>query len=402
MYSPAFGGPPPTVGLNTQGDVNVATAPLVGRNSVPMGRGDELIADEAQPIDNMAPQDAADDTASSHPEAESDSDPSDGNGPDAVMDPANNKMQLPSPVAAGTPGSWGDGDDGQAGDDFEPILGNSPSRIYPSPWNSVVTFTDAADRGEEATVIRDNGMTPPAKEPVLRVAVHLNPKPSEGDLSDLTAAGQGRESDQESDQESDPGSFSTGHLYRSDWTTDVQQADDDQLITQAVLDGTAAVDQFSGSPQDFGNDGAASADGFSGGGVYGGANDDLGYVAAANGYGATQSEIFLEPTITSDHLPNVAGYTFAAAPELARAAMFVGGACVLLIRLRRNTVPPRSGLHSRAARFGPSNESPRFPRGCQIRHRNLLKKSAGSRQGRMQVTVSRAICRQRCILKGNC
>ncbi len=98
-------------------------------------------------------------------------------------------------------------------------------------------------------------------------------------------------------------------------------------MTQNILNGTGAINYVSGSLEGFGNNGTATS-------VGSGANTDLAYMTTANGYNPTQSQILPSLTTASDHLPNVADYTFAV-PEPTCFALVAGGVGFLLMRRPR-------------------------------------------------------------------
>ena len=124
----------------------------------------------------------------------------------------------------------------------------------------------------------------------------LNSNPPEAEFTEFTAAGDG--------EAYDPLSFSTTLQNLTDSTTSLRYRDDYQLMTQNILGGTGAIDYVSGSLQAFGNNGSVS------GSVNSGSNTDLAYMTTGNGYNPTQSQILSALTTASDHLPNVADYTF--------------------------------------------------------------------------------------------
>jgi endonuclease/exonuclease/phosphatase family metal-dependent hydrolase len=329
------------VDWNIEDDINGYTTPRPGMNTVLEGVGNEIIGGDAQPIDIMALEETtsnattvqpilnmlngdyigADYQMSSYQGTESGNDASDGNGPNAIVYNANT-VQLLASVGVGTPGGSSDGEYRQVVRyEFEPIGSDAPFYVYVSHMKSGSTSADATDRGEEATIIRTNEATLPANASVLYVG-DLNSNPPEAEFTEFTAAGDG--------EAYDPLSFSTTLQNLTDSTTSLRYRDDYQLMTQNILGGTGAIDYVSGSLQAFGNNGSVS------GSVNSGSNTDLAYMTTGNGYNPTQSQILSALTTASDHLPNVADYTFAPVPEPTCAALAIGGTCVLLVRRRRS------------------------------------------------------------------
>lgn len=98
-------------------------------------------------------------------------------------------------------------------------------------------------------------------------------------------------------------------------------------MTQNVLNDTGAIDYVTGSLQGFGNNGTTA----SGGNVDNGSNTDLAYMT-----NPSQSQVLSALTTASDHLPNVADYTFVV-PEPTGLALVVVGAGVLLLSRPRSS-----------------------------------------------------------------
>jgi len=131
--------------------------------------------------------------------------------------------------------------------EFQRVSGSTPFYVYVSHMKSGITETDATDRGEEATIIRNNQATLPANSSVLCMG-DLNSLPPEAEFTNLTAAGQG--------QAFDPVSFSTSAQYLTESVTELAYRDDHQLMTQDILNGTGAINYVSGSLESFGNNGS--------------------------------------------------------------------------------------------------------------------------------------------------
>jgi endonuclease/exonuclease/phosphatase family metal-dependent hydrolase len=336
--SHAFGAVLRVVDWNIEDDINGATTPLLGFNTVLQGMGNEIIAGDAQPIDVMTLEETTSNATtvqpilnmlngdyaganykmSSYQATESGNDAADGNGPNALVYNANT-VQLLASVGIGSPGGSSNGEYRQVVRyELEPIGSNSPFYVYVSHMKSGSTSADAVSRGKEATIIRNDEATLPANSSVLYVG-DLNSNPPEAEFTNFTAAGQG--------QAFDPLSFSTTLQNRTDSTSTLRYRDDYQLMTQDILNGTGAINYVNGSLEGFGNNGSTSS-------VGSGANTDLAYMTAANGYNPTQSQILSALTTASDHLPNVADYTFSV-PEPTCLALLGGGVGFLLMRRPR-------------------------------------------------------------------
>jgi endonuclease/exonuclease/phosphatase family metal-dependent hydrolase len=331
------------VDWNIEDDINGATTPLPGFNTVLQGIGNEIIAGDAQPIDIMALEETTSNSTTVAPivtmlngdyaganyqvtpyqATESGNDAADGNGPNSLVYNANT-VQLLASVGVGTPGGSSNGEYRQVVRyEFEPVGGSTPFYVYVSHMKSGTTSTDATDRGEEATIIRNNEATLPANSSVLYTG-DLNSAPPEAEFTNFTASGQG--------EAYDPASFSTSVLYWSESATDLRYRDDYQLMTQNILTDAGAINYVSGSLQSFGNNGTTS----SGASVNNGSDTDLAYMTTGNGYSPTQSQILSALTTASDHLPNVADYTFVPVPEPTCSALVIVGASILLIRRPRS------------------------------------------------------------------
>ena len=125
----------------------------------------------------------------------------------------------------------------------------------------------------------------------------------------------------------DPLSFSSSVQYWTESATDLRYRDDYQLMTQNIFNGTGAINYLSGSLEAFGNNGTTA----SGGSVNNGLNTDFAYMTAGAGYSPTQSQLLSALTTASDHLPNVADYTFTIAPEPSSLCLIAAGSALLLV-----------------------------------------------------------------------
>src|SRR5271170_2782510 len=208
------------VDWNIEDDINGATTPLPGFNTVLQGIGNEIIAGDAQPLDIMALEETTSNATtvqpilnmlngdyaganykmSSYQGTESDNDLTDGNGPNAIVYNANT-VQLLNSVGVGTPGGSSNGEYRQVVRyEFQAIGAASPFYVYVSHMKSGTSSSDASARGKEATIIRSDEATLPANSSVIYTG-DLNSAPPEAEFTNLTAAGQG--------QAFDPVNFST-------------------------------------------------------------------------------------------------------------------------------------------------------------------------------------------------
>jgi endonuclease/exonuclease/phosphatase family metal-dependent hydrolase len=328
------------VNWNIEDDIDGATTPLPGLNTVLQGIGNEIIAGTAQPIDILALEETTSNAVTVQPivndlnsdytganyqmspyqATESGNFAAEGNGPNAIVYNANTVSLLAS-VGVGTPEGSANGEYRQVVRyEFEPVGGSTPFYVYVSHMKSGSSAADAVDRGEEAAIIRADEATLPANASVMYVG-DLNSTPPEAEFTNFTAPGPG--------QAFDPADFSTSSEFLSESVTDLRYRDDYQLLTQNILNGTGAIKYVSGSLQNFGNNGSTPMSG----NVDEPTNTDLAYMTAANGYNPTQSEILSALTTASDHLPTVADYTFTPVPLPTSVAQCAAGFGAILIGL---------------------------------------------------------------------
>ena len=326
------------VDWNIEDDIDGYTTPRPGFNTVLQGMGNDVIAGDAQPLDIMSLEETTSNTTTVAPiltmlngdyaganyqmssvqGTESGNDAGDGNGPNAIVYNANTVTLLAS-VGVGTPGGSSNGEYRQVMRyEFEPVGSTSPFYIYVSHMKSGTSSSDATYRGEEATIIRTDEATLPANSSVLYMG-DLNSAPPEAEFTAFTAAGPG--------QAYDPLTFSTSVQYYTESSTDLRYRDDYQLMTQNVLSDTGAINYVSGSLQAFANNGTTP----SGGNVNSGSDTALNYMASDN---PTGSQVLSALTTASDHLPNIADYTFAVPEPASFALLAVGAGCLLGMRPR--------------------------------------------------------------------
>src|ERR1700722_16611963 len=196
------------VDWNIEDDINGATTPRTGFNTVLQGMGNEIIAGDAQPIDVMTLEETTSNATtvqpilnmlngdyaganykmSSYQATESGNDAADGNGPNALGYNANT-VQLLASVGIGSPGGSSNGEYRQVVRyELEPIGSNSPFYVYVSHMKSGSTSADAVSRGKEATIIRNDEATLPANSSVLYTG-DLNSNPPEAEFTNFTAVG---------------------------------------------------------------------------------------------------------------------------------------------------------------------------------------------------------------------
>jgi endonuclease/exonuclease/phosphatase family metal-dependent hydrolase len=314
LTAPALAGTLRIVTWNIEDDINGATTPLPGVNTVLEGLGNAVAGGVAQPLDIMALEETTSNTASvapivsmlngdyaganyqmsSYQATTSGGDVADGNGPNALVYNASTVTLLAS-TGIGTPTGSGNGEYRQVVRyEFEAVGTTIPFYVYVSHMKSGTTSSDAVARGKEATIIRNDEATLPANASVLYVG-DLNSNPPEAEFTNFTAAGQG--------QAFDPYSFSTSKTYYSDSSTSLKYRDDYQLMTSNVLNDTGVINYVSGTLQSLGNNGSTTS-------VNSGSNTDLSYMTAAAGYNPTGSQVLSALTTASDHLPVFADYTF--------------------------------------------------------------------------------------------
>jgi len=338
ICSHALGSTLRIVDWNIEDDIDGYTTPRPGFNTVLQGMGNDVIAGDAQPLDIMSLEETTSNTTTVAPiltmlngdyaganyqmssvqGTESGNDAGDGNGPNAIVYNANTVTLLAS-VGVGTPGGSSNGEYRQVMRyEFEPVGSTSPFYIYVSHMKSGTSSSDATYRGEEATIIRTDEATLPANSSVLYMG-DLNSAPPEAEFTAFTAAGPG--------QAYDPLTFSTSVQYYTESSTDLRYRDDYQLMTQNVLSDTGAINYVSGSLQAFANNGTTP----SGGNVNSGSDTALNYMASDN---PTGSQVLSALTTASDHLPNIADYTFAVPEPASFALLAVGAGCLLGMRPR--------------------------------------------------------------------
>ena len=332
------------VDWNIEDDINGATTPLPGLNTVLQGIGQEIVgSDAARPLDIMSLEETTSNAVTVAPivtdlnndygagtyamtpyQATQDGSDASGNGPNSLV--YNTKtVTLMSAVGVGTPTGATNGEYRQVVRyEFMPIGGTTPFYIYDSHMKSGSTSTDAVDRGEEAAIIRSDELSLPSNASVIYTG-DLNADPSETGETQFTVFG----NTATQGSATDPYGYSTALALLTESSTDLRYRDDYQLMTSNILNDTGPLDYVTNSLHSFGNNGSSSTNVTSAS-----TNTDLNYMTTANGYTVTQSQILSALATASDHLPNVADYTFAeaAVPEPTSLALMAMGATALLGR----------------------------------------------------------------------
>jgi endonuclease/exonuclease/phosphatase family metal-dependent hydrolase len=317
---------------NIEDDINGATAPLPGLYQVLEGIGEENVQGNVRPLDILGLEETTSNSASVAPvvaalnsyyngsavyaaspyQATQSGTNADGNGPNALVYNTLT-LNLLASVGVGTPAGSANGEYRQAVRyEFQPV-GDSGSTgifyVYESHMKSGSTSTDAVDRGEEATIIRDDEANLPADASVIYMG-DLNAAPPEAQFTTFTSPTATNSSGQTVTQGEgyDAANFSTSIQYESESATELRYRDDYQLVTSNVLNGTGAIDLVNGSYHVFGNNGTTPAGGSVDSGSDMALNSDL---VQDGGTFLPASTLYSDLTTASDHLPVVADYTLA-------------------------------------------------------------------------------------------
>ena len=261
---------------NIEADINGDTTPLPGLYQVLEGIGEEKVQGDVQPLDILSLEETTSNSDDNRPDRQQPEqllqrigglrpEPLSGDAKRQQHDrqrPQRSRLQHLDVESAGVGGSRH-----ARGVDQRRIPPGGPLRIpagrrhgttgifyvYVSHMKSGTTSADATDRGEEATIIRNDEASLPANASVLYMG-DLNSAPPEAEFTNFTAAGQG--------EAYDPVNFSTSVQYYSESDTDLRYRDDYQLMTANVLNDTAGgFDYVSGTLHNFGNNGTTPANG---------------------------------------------------------------------------------------------------------------------------------------------
>jgi endonuclease/exonuclease/phosphatase family metal-dependent hydrolase len=308
------------VSYNMEADINGVTTPRSGFYQVLEGIGEERLQGDVQPLDILVLQETTSNSTTVAPivsnlnsyyngsavyaqssyQATQSGSNDDGNGPNALVYNTTT-LNLLASVGVGTPQGSGNGEYRQVVRyEFQPVGDSGTTGIfyvYVSHMKSGTTSQDATDRGEEATLIRNDEATLPATASVLYTG-DLNSAPPEAEFTNFTASGQG--------EAYDPVNFSTSVQYYSESATDLRYRDDYELMTSNVLNDTGAINYVSGTLHGFGNNGTTPSGGSVDSGSDTALNSDL---VQDGGTFISASTLYSDLTTASDHLPAVADYT---------------------------------------------------------------------------------------------
>ena len=175
---------------------------------------------------------------------------------------------------------------------------NADFYIYVSHMKSGETSSDKSERGQEATIIRNDEATlPSAASASVIYTGDYNSAPPEAEFTNLTAAGAG--------QAFDPLNFTTSKQYFSESTDDLEYRDDYEMMTSNVLNDTGPLDYVGGSFQVFGNNGTTPQ--------YGN-TDSVGNTSLSDLSNASTILKDLTQPYGSDHMPAVADYQIGVSP----------------------------------------------------------------------------------------
>jgi hypothetical protein len=349
------------VTYNIEDDINGATVPLPGLIAPPAntndvqaggvleGIGEEILgSDPAQPLDVLALQETTGNTItvapivtglnsfynapgmyamSSHQATESDGDPTSGNGPNALV--YNTKtLQLLASVPVDPPG--GTSKLGSSSGEYREVMryelapaGMTPTAtnefyVYVSHYKSGTTSTDLTNRTGEAQIIRNDEATNlPANARVLYVGDYNITTSGEASYQTILSntapngihQGQGIDPLNPSGAANiDWGNSTTDTnilAMKTDSAMDLRYRDDLQVMTTNVYFGVAGgLALVPGTYHVFGNNGTTPYKGSVNSGSNTALNSDL-----ASGAPISASQLYLDLTNASDHLPVVADYT---------------------------------------------------------------------------------------------
>jgi hypothetical protein len=343
----AFGATLRIVSWNIEDDIDGATTPLPGFNTVLEGIGNELLAGDAQPIDIMGLEETTSNATTVQPilnflntdypgsnyqmgtlqGGEEGGDTADGNGPNAIVYNANT-VTLVAEEGVGTALGSSNGVYRQIMRyEFEAIGSTSPFYVYVSHMKSGSTTADVQAQDKEAVIIRNDEATLPPGSSVLYTGdmnnsdISGSPTPP---LETLNGSGNG--------QGNDPEGFSVANQWLSESATDMRYRDDYQLMTSNVINDTSsALSYVATTFNNFGNNGTTPTNGNVDSG-----NTALAYMQSPL-YSPTQSQILSALTTASDHLPVVADY-LVVTPEPTCLALAAGAAGLVLARRNRRAV----------------------------------------------------------------
>jgi endonuclease/exonuclease/phosphatase family metal-dependent hydrolase len=348
---------------NIEADIDGYTTPRPGLDSVIEAIGQQDVDNIEQPIDILALEETTSNAETvapivsdlnsyygagtyamaSYQATEQGGDPSEGNGPNAMIYNTTAVTLIATVGVTGTP-SQTDGAFRQVVRyEFEPVGGSAANAFYvyvshSKSSESGSSTQDQADRNTEAQLIRADEATLPAGSSVLYVGDFNLDGSSEAAYQTLTAAGPGQAVDPLNPTANAKENWS-GSAYvniATESATSLGYRDDLELMSQNVYNDTSAagLDYITGTYRAFGNDGT-TADGKS---VDQSSNTALDNVAGGSAY---QASILEDLTTASDHLPVVADFTVTV-PEPTPLALLGCGIGVLALGLWRRKMLVRS------------------------------------------------------------
>ena len=310
---------------NIEDDIGGYTTPRSGVDTVIEGIGQESVAGTTRPVDILALEETTSNDESVSPivddlnslygsgtyamstfqGTEVGGNPGTGNGPSALIY-NDTTVSLLASVGVGAPAGSANGEYRQViRYEFQPIGGvaSEDFYVYVAHAKSGTGTTNAAYRGEEAAIVRDNEATLPANSRVLYMGDLNSSTTSETYYQNYTAAGQGQAFDPENPTNSDPGTSPAANLL-TESSTSLEYRDDYQLMTSNVLNDSAnGLSYVSGSYHAFGNNGSIA----SGGDLTSSSNTALSGLA-------DRAAVIAALGTASDHVPVVADYNDTLAP----------------------------------------------------------------------------------------
>lgn len=317
------------VTYNIEDDIDGATTPLPGMNTVLEGIGEDKVDGIAQPLDILALEETTSNSQSVAPivadlngdypgadylqstyQATQDGSNADGNGPNAIVYNAS-ALTLLASVGVGTPEGAANGEYRQVVRyEFQPVNGTAAQDfyVYVCHAKSGTPSVDATDRAEEAAIIRKDSATLPADSSIIYTGDWNTDASTDQSVVNMTAAGPNPAVDElnPTNQAEDWDTSSTYQSIMTESATDLRYRDDIQFVTPNVYGGSGAVTYISGSENALGNDGETP--------VFGTVNTNAN-TACAGFTGPTQSAVLAALTTASDHLPVVADYDINANPN---------------------------------------------------------------------------------------
>jgi PKD repeat protein len=336
------------VAYNIEDDINGATTPLPGliadssgnvtNGGVLEGIGEENVAgDPAQPIDILALEETTSNPTtvqpivnglnafyafrnmsagyamSSYQATEEGGDPTDGNGPNAMVYNTNT-LQLIASVGVGTPTGSGNGEYRQeVRYEFAPAgvtpTTNNVFYVYVGHYKSGSTSSDATARNGEAQIVRADAATLPSNARVLYTGDFNTGNAGEAMYQTLVAPGTNQAFDVLNPSGSALSNFDNSAYLPplTESATSLRYRDDYQMMTSNVLYTVAGggLAYVPGSYHAFGNNGTTRN-------VNSGSDTALNTDLTTNVTGITATRLYQYLTTASDHLPIVADYKIAA------------------------------------------------------------------------------------------